>query len=37
VKNSAAELNRMLDLTEGRREVPVIVENERVRIGYGGT
>jgi hypothetical protein len=37
VKNSGAELNRMLDLTEGRREVPVIVENERVTIGYGGT
>jgi len=37
VKKSADELNRMLDYTEGRREVPVIVENERVTIGYGGT
>lgn len=37
VKQSAGELKRMLDYTEGRRDVPVIVENERVTIGYGGT
>jgi len=27
----------MLKHSEGRREVPVIVENGRVTIGYGGT
>jgi len=27
----------MLSYTEGRREVPVIVEDGRVTIGYGGS
>jgi len=37
VKKDAAELQRMLKLTHGRREVPVIVEGEKVTIGFGGT
>jgi len=27
----------MLKLSNGRRDVPVIVENGKVKIGYGGT
>ena len=34
---SAANLQRMLEHTEGRRDVPVIVEGGKVTIGYGGT
>jgi glutaredoxin len=37
VKKNAADLQRMLGYSKGRREVPVIVENEKVTIGYGGT
>jgi hypothetical protein len=37
VKKNAAELEAMLRLTGGRRQVPVIVENGRVTIGFGGT
>ena len=37
VKKNPADLQRMLDYTKGRREVPVIVENGRVTIGFGGT
>jgi glutaredoxin 3 len=38
VKNSAADLERMLVLSNGRRAVPVIVENDgAVTIGFGGT
>jgi len=37
VKKDAAELQRMLKLTHGRREVPVIVDGEKVTIGFGGT
>jgi len=37
VKKSDAELKRMLDLSGGRREVPVIVEAGRVTVGFGGT
>jgi len=36
-KASAANLQRMLTYTKGRRDVPVIVEGEKVTIGYGGT
>lgn len=31
------ELNRMLSYSKGKREVPVIVEKDKVTIGYGGT
>ncbi|HEV3057315.1 MAG TPA: UXX-star (seleno)protein family 1 [Vicinamibacterales bacterium] len=37
VKKDAAALDRMLQYSKGRRAVPVIVEGERVTIGFGGT
>ena len=37
VKKNAADLQRMLDYTRGGRNVPVIVEDEKVTIGYGGS
>jgi glutaredoxin 3 len=37
VKKDRAELERMLALTGGRRQVPVIVEAGQVTIGFGGT
>ncbi len=37
VKKDPAALARMLELTGGRRVVPVIVEDGAVTIGYGGT
>ena len=37
VKKDRAELDRMLTFTGGRRQVPVIVEDGRVTIGFGGT
>jgi hypothetical protein len=37
VKKSAADLDRMLGYSKGRRNVPVIVEDGKVTIGYGGT
>jgi glutaredoxin 3 len=37
VKKNAADLDRMLKFSEGRRAVPVIVENGTVTIGFGGT
>ncbi len=37
VKKDRAELDRMLALTRGRRQVPVIVEAGKVTIGFGGT
>ena len=37
VRRSAAELERMLALSGGKREVPVIVEDGKVTIGFGGT
>jgi glutaredoxin 3 len=38
VKKSAADLERMLAYSDGRRSVPVIVENDgSVTIGFGGT
>ena len=37
VKKDAAALRRMLELTEGQRRVPVIVEDGVVTIGFGGT
>lgn len=30
-------MERMLELSKGRREVPVILENGKVSIGFGGT
>lgn len=37
VKKSAADLQRMLEYSKGSRRVPVIVDGERVTIGFGGT
>jgi glutaredoxin len=37
VKKSAADLERMLTFTKGGRNVPVIVEDGKVTIGYGGS
>jgi glutaredoxin 3 len=37
VKKNPADLQRMLEFSKGRREVPVIVETGRVTIGFGGT
>jgi len=37
VRKNAAELERMLALTHGKRQVPVIVDGDKVTIGYGGT
>jgi len=36
-KASQAHLTEMLKVTNGDRRVPVIVEDGRVTIGYGGT
>lgn len=37
VKRDADALRRMLELTGGQRRVPVIVEDGKVTIGFGGT
>ena len=38
VKKNAAEFERMLGLSKGRRAVPVILADDgRVTIGFGGT
>jgi glutaredoxin 3 len=37
VKKNAADLERMLAHTKGRRQVPVIVDEGKVTIGFGGT
>jgi glutaredoxin 3 len=37
VKKDPKALERMLEYSSGRRQVPVIVEGGRVTIGFGGT
>lgn len=37
VTRDPAALERVLSLTRGGRRVPVIVEGERVTVGFGGT
>ena len=37
VKKNAADLDRMLTYSRGQRRVPVIVEGDKVTIGFGGT
>jgi hypothetical protein len=37
VQKSGADLRRMLGYSKGRRDVPVIVEDDKVTIGYGGS
>ena len=36
VKKNPADLKRMLTYSKGVREVPVIVEADKVTIGFGG-
>ena len=36
VKKNPAELARMLEFSQGRRAVPVIVDNGAVTIGFAG-
>ena len=37
VKKDPASLAEMLQLTNGRRDVPVIVDAGKITIGFGGT
>ena len=37
MQKSAADLQRMLTYSKSRRDVPVIVEDDKVTIGYGGS
>jgi len=37
VQKDPASLKEMLALTGGGRDVPVVVEDEKVSIGYGGS
>jgi glutaredoxin 3 len=37
VEADAAAMERMLALTGGRRQVPVIVADGQVTVGFGGT
>jgi len=37
VKEDAQAMAAMLRLTQGNRKVPVLVEGEKVSIGFGGT
>jgi glutaredoxin 3 len=37
VKKNPAALERMLGFSHGKRQVPVIVEGDKVTIGFGGT
>jgi glutaredoxin 3 len=37
VKEDAQAMEEMLRLTGGDRRVPVVVEGEKISIGFGGT
>jgi glutaredoxin len=37
VTKEASGLQEMLKLSGGKRQVPVIVEGDKVTVGYGGT
>jgi hypothetical protein len=37
VKKDQARLDEMLSLSGGRRQVPVVVEDGTVTVGYGGS
>jgi len=37
VKSDTSKFNEMLEFSKGRRDVPVIVEGDKVTVGYGGT
>jgi len=37
VKTDADQLAEMLRLSGGKRQVPVIIENDKVTVGFGGS
>jgi len=37
VQSDSHKLEKMLEFSGGKREVPVIVKGENVSIGFGGT
>jgi glutaredoxin len=37
VKHDASKLDDMLKYSKGQRNVPVIVEGDKVTVGYGGS
>jgi len=37
VKKDHKKLDEMIKVTNGQREVPVIIEGQKVNIGYGGS
>ena len=37
MKKNVTRLDEMLSYSKGKRDVPVIVEGEKVTVGYGGT
>ena len=37
VQKDKAEMAEMMTLSKGRRDVPVILDGEKVTIGYGGS
>jgi hypothetical protein len=37
VKKDVQALTEMLELTKGNRRVPVMVEGEKISIGFGGS
>ena len=37
MQKNPADLERMLQSSKGSRNVPVIVDGEKVTIGYGGS
>ena len=37
VKEDGQALAEMLELTNGNRRVPVLVEDEKISIGFGGS
>lgn len=37
VLEDPAGLNRMLNITQGRRKIPVIVDGDKVTVGFGGS
>jgi glutaredoxin len=37
VKRDPAKLDEMLKYSRGQRNVPVIVDGEKITVGYGGS
>ncbi len=37
VRASSENMERMLEVTGGRRDVPVIVEEKKTTVGFGGS